>query len=69
MNKTSILAKIVFIIIFLVFAVAFFLYKQYMFSFLTLIIILIISRWDRVKKLIAGRGRVEVQIEKDKDIK
>jgi len=40
-----------------------------MFSFLTLVVILVISRWDRVKKLIAGRGRVEVQIEKDKDVK
>ncbi|MBU2539928.1 hypothetical protein KJ786_02105 [Patescibacteria group bacterium] len=69
MSKISILAKIIFIVIFLIFAVAFFLYKQYMFSFLTLVVILVISRWDRVKKLIAGRGRVEVQIEKDKDVK
>lgn len=47
-------------------AVAFFLYQQYMFAFLTLVLMLVVSKWDRVKKLIAGRGRVEMQIEKEK---
>lgn len=62
-------SKMIFFIILLVFAVAFFLYKQYMFSFLTLVVFLAFSKWDRVKKLIAGRGRVEMQIEKEKDKK
>ncbi len=62
-------SKIVFFLIFLAFAVAFFLYKQYMFAFLTLVIFLAFSKWDNVKKLVAGRGRVEVQIQKDKEVK
>lgn len=67
MQKIDTFWKIVFGIILMVFAIAFFWYKQYMFSFLTLIIILVLSKWDRVKKLIAGRGRVEIQIEKEKE--
>ncbi len=62
-------SKVVFFLIFLAFAVAFFLYKQYMFSFLTVVIFLAFSKWDNVKKLVAGRGRVEVQIQKDKEVK
>ena len=61
--------RILFFIILLAFAVAFFLYKQYMFSFLTLVVFLAFSKWENVKKLIAGRGRVEVQIEKEKEKK
>jgi len=38
-----------------------------MFSFLTLVVFLVFSKWDRVKKLVAGRGRVEMQIEKEKE--
>lgn len=62
----NLFSKILFYVILMVFAVAFFLYKQYMFSFLTLVVFLVFSKWDRVKKLVAGRGRVEVQIEKEK---
>ncbi len=61
--------KILFFVILIAFAVAFFLYKQYMFSFLTLVVFLVFSKWDRVKKLVAGRGRVEMQIEKEKEKK
>lgn len=62
----NLFSKILFFVILMVFAVAFFLYKQYMFSFLTLVVFLVFSKWDRVKKLIAGRGRIEMQIEKEK---
>jgi len=62
----NLFSKILFFIILLTFAVAFFLYKQYMFSFLTLVVFLVFSKWDRVKKLVAGRGRIEMQIEKEK---
>ena len=62
----NLFSKILFFIILMVFAVAFFLYKQYMFSFLTLVVFIVFSKWDRVKKLIAGRGRIEMQIEKEK---
>lgn len=61
----NLFSKILFFVILLAFAVAFFLYKQYMFSFLTLVVFLVFSKWDRVKKLVAGRGRVEMQIEKE----
>ena len=61
--------KIVFFLILLIFAIAFFIYKQYMFSFLTLVLFLVFSKWDNVKKLVAGRGRVEMQIQKDKENK
>lgn len=61
----NIISKILFFVILIAFAVAFFLYKQYMFSFLTLVVFLVFSKWDRVKKLIAGRGRIEMQIEKE----
>jgi len=65
----NLFSKILFFIILMAFAVAFFLYKQYMFSFLTLVVFLVFSKWDRVKKLVAGRGRVEMQIEKEKEKK
>ncbi|MBU3934596.1 hypothetical protein KKC00_01395 [Patescibacteria group bacterium] len=66
MKIFDVIIKIVFMILLLAAAVAFFLYKQYMFAFLTLVLMLVVSKWDRVKKLIAGRGRVEMQIEKEK---
>lgn len=62
----NLFSKILFFVILLTFAVAFFLYKQYMFSFLTLVVFIVFSKWDRVKKLIAGSGRIEMQIEKEK---
>lgn len=58
-------SKIVFIVLLLVFAVAFFMYKQYWLAFFTLALILIVSSWGRVKKLIVGKDKVEVQIPED----
>ncbi|MFA5878247.1 MAG: hypothetical protein WC845_02685 [Candidatus Staskawiczbacteria bacterium] len=63
----SILNKILFTILLLLFAVAFFLYKQYVFSFLTLVVILVFSKWDQMKKLIAGNGRIEMQLQNKKE--
>ena len=54
--------KIAFIVLLLVFVVAFFLYKQYWLSFFTLALILIFPRWEQVKKIIVGKDKIEVQI-------
>ena len=66
MKTPNFLGKAGFIVLLFLATVAFFLYKQYMFAFLTLVLMLVVSKWDRIKKLIAGRGRVEMQIEKEK---
>ncbi len=66
MNKLlQTFGKIAFIILLLVFAVAFFLYKQYWIAFFTLALILVVSSWGRVKKLIIGKDKVEIQIPED----
>ncbi|TSC94498.1 MAG: hypothetical protein CEN87_467 [Parcubacteria group bacterium Licking1014_1] len=66
MNKLlQTFGKIAFIILLLVFAIAFFLYKQYWIAFFTLALILVVSSWGRVKKLIIGKDKVEVQIPED----
>ena len=66
MNKPlQTFGKIAFIILLLVFAVAFFLYKQYWIAFFTLALMLVVSSWGRVKKLIIGKDKVEVQIPED----
>ena len=59
------IGKIVFIVLLLVFAVAFFMYKQYWLAFFTLALMLIASSWGRIKKLIVGKDKVEVQIPED----
>ncbi len=56
------IGKIAFVILLLAFALAFFLYKQYLISFFTLALVLIFSRWDQVKKIIIGKEKVEIQI-------
>lgn len=66
-NALDILGKIFFGVILLAFSVAFFVYDQYMFSFLTLIVIIVFSKLDQVKKFVAGRGRVEMEVFKEKD--
>ena len=66
MKASNFLGKAGFMVLLLAATIAFFLYKQYMFSFLALVLMLVVSKWDRVKKLIAGRGRVEMQIEREK---
>ncbi len=58
--KTS--GKTAFTILLLIFAVAFFVYKQYWLAFFTLALILVFSRWDQVKKIVVGKDKVEVQI-------
>ncbi|MBU3895919.1 DUF3675 domain-containing protein [Patescibacteria group bacterium] len=60
------MGKLIFMLLLLAFAVGFFWQKQYMFSFLTLVVLLVFTKWDRVKKVIAGRGRVEMQVFEDK---
>ena len=62
MKILKVIGKIAFVILFLIFAVAFFLYKQYWISFFTLALVLIFSRWDQVKKIIIGKEKVEIQI-------
>jgi hypothetical protein len=37
------------------------------FSFLTLVVILVFSKWDQMKKLIAGNGRIEMQLQNKKE--
>jgi len=61
------LGRAAFFALLLIFAIAFFWYKQYVFSFLTLIVVLVFSRWSQIKKLVAGNGRVEMEIMKDKE--
>lgn len=56
------IGKTAFVILLLIFVVAFFLYKQYWLSFFTLALILIFPRWEQVKKIIVGKDKVEVQI-------
>ena len=56
------IGKIAFVVLLLIFVVAFFLYKQYWLSFFTLALILIFPRWEQVKKIIIGKDKVEVQI-------
>lgn len=56
------IGKIAFIVLLLIFVVAFFLYKQYWLSFFTLALILIFPRWEQVKKIIVGKDKIEVQI-------
>jgi len=68
MSKSAeVFLRVSFFILLLIFAIAFFWYKQYAFSFLTLMVILIFSRWNQIKKLVAGNGRVEMEIMKEKD--
>jgi hypothetical protein len=54
--------KILFIVLLLVFAIAFFAYKQYWLSFFTLVLMLVVSSWGKIKKLVVGKDRLEVQI-------
>lgn len=54
--------KIIFIVLLLVFAVAFFMYKQYWLTFFTLVLMLVVSSWGKIKKLVVGKDRLEVQI-------
>ena len=63
----GVLGKLVFFLLLLSFALAFFWYKQYVFSFLTLVVILMFSKWSQIKKLVAGNGRVEMEIMKEKE--
>lgn len=66
MNKTlQMAAKIVFLILLLFFAVAFFMYKQYWPAFFTLGLMLVVSSWGKVKKLVIGKDKVEIQIPED----
>lgn len=58
-------AKIAFIILLLLFAVAFFIYKQYWIAFFTLALMLIVSSWGKIKKLVVGKDKLEVQIPED----
>ncbi len=58
-------AKIAFLVLLLIFAVAFFIYKQYWLSFFTLGLMLVVSSWGKVKKLIIGKDKVEIQIPED----
>ncbi len=58
-------AKIVFLVLLLIFAIAFFMYKQYWLAFFTLALMLVVSSWGRVKKLIVGKDKVEIQIPED----
>ena len=66
MAKTGKFTKLFYTLTLLAFTVAFFIYKQYMFSFLTLVILLVFTKWDYIKKLVAGRGRVEMQVFSEK---
>ena len=66
MNKAlQMSAKIAFLILLLVFATAFFMYKQYWLAFFTLGLMLVVSSWGKVKKLIIGKDKVEIQIPED----
>ena len=56
------IGKTAFVVLLLIFVVAFFLYKQYWLSFFTLALLLIFPRWEQVKKIIIGKDKVEVQI-------
>lgn len=56
------IGKIAFVVLLLIFVVAFFLYKQYWLSFFTIALILIFPRWEQVKKIIVGKDKIEVQI-------
>ncbi|MEK7664913.1 MAG: hypothetical protein AAB361_02105 [Patescibacteria group bacterium] len=57
--------RFLFLMLLLVFTVAFFLYKQYWLAFFTLALILIFPRWRQVKKIIVGKDKIEVQIPED----
>lgn len=57
--------KFLFLILLLIFTIAFFLYKQYWLAFFTLALILIFPRWGQVKKIIVGKDKIEVQIPED----
>lgn len=66
MAKTfQMFAKIAFLVLLLVFAIAFFMYRQYWPAFFTLALMLVVSSWGKVKKLIVGKDKVEVQIPED----
>ena len=66
MAKTlNVLGKTAFIILLLAFAIAFFIYKQYWLAFFSLALMLIVSSWGRIKKLIVGKDKIEVQIPED----
>jgi hypothetical protein len=54
--------KILFIVLLLVFAIGFFIFKQYWLSFFTLVLMLVVSSWGKIKKLVIGKDRLEVQI-------
>lgn len=68
-EKLEVLGRIALAIIFFTFAIAFFLHEQFILSFLTLVLLLVLSKWDQMKRFVAGRGRVEVEVFKPKDLK
>jgi hypothetical protein len=59
------LGRTAFIILLLIFSLAFFAYKQYWLCFFTLALMFVVSGWGRIKKLIIGKDKVEVQIPED----
>lgn len=64
-KSLQLFAKIAFLILLLIFAIAFFIYKQYWLAFFTLGLMLVVSSWGRIKKLIIGKDKVEIQIPED----
>ena len=64
-NFWSITGKTLFIILLLIFAIAFFIYKQCWLTFFTLVLMLVVSSWGKIKKLVVGKDKVEVQIPED----
>lgn len=54
--------KAIFLVLLLIFAIAFFIYKQYWLSFFTLALMLVVSSWGKIKKLVVGKDRLEMQI-------
>lgn len=68
-EKLELLGRVLFAIIAFAFAIAFFYVQQYILSFLTLVLLLVLSKWNQMKRFVAGRGRVEMEIFKPKDLK
>ena len=65
-QKSQTIIRILFAVILLAFAVGFFAYKQYWTAFFTLFLLIIVSRWYQVKKLVVGKERLEVQLPEEK---